>query len=95
MFFSPIYFCTFLEEFPPPSLTNVFFQGYSFLKVLSDTYICGYWGFNKIGLLVKNSTLRFYHFPPVLFCYQEEYFLMNKTQYKLLFRGSRPKVFYK
>ena len=32
MLFSPVCFCPYLEEFPPPSLKNIFFQGYSFLK---------------------------------------------------------------
>ena len=45
--------------------------------------------------MVKNSTLRFYRVPLVLLCYDEEYFLMIKTQYKLFFKGIRPKVSYK
>ena len=36
MLLSPIYFCPFLEEFPPSSLAKVLFQCYRFLKVLSD-----------------------------------------------------------
>ena len=35
--------------------------------------------------MVKNSTLRFCRVLPYYFVYHEEYFLMNKTQYKLFF----------
>ena len=66
--------------FPPQSLINILFQGYSFLKLLSDICICEYWGFDKIGLMVSKIKLRFYPGPLVLFCCHEEYFLMNKTQ---------------
>ena len=51
-------------------------------------YICECRGFNKIAV--------FYCVLPVLFCYNEEHFLMNKTYYKNCFvGGSRPEVFCK
>ena len=68
MLLSPIWLCPFLEEVPPPSLANVLFQRYRFLKSLlietAETnlylfhYIREYRGFNKINFMVENSTLR-------------------------------------
>ena len=59
-------------------------------------YLREYRGFNKLNLMVKNSTLRrrfFIMFLQELFCCNEEHFLMNKTYYKNCFvRGSPPEV---
>lgn len=44
--------------------------------------------FNKKGLKVKSSALRFYRVILLFFCYHEEYFLINKTRYKLFLEES-------
>ena len=95
-------------QFLPPSLANVLFQRYRFWKGFFDIdcwnqspyffyYIHDYRGFNKITLMVENSTLRrqfFIVFLRELFCYNEEHFFINKTYYINCFvRGSRPDVF--
>ena len=100
MLLSPIRFCPFLEEFPshipsePTFLTLQIFESpfwYRMLKPISTFfyYIHEYSGFNKISLMVENSTLR----PQFFIVFFRESFLMNKTYYKNCFiKGSRPEV---
>ena len=85
MLLSPI--CPLLEEFSPPSIVDVLFQRYRFLKVLSDIdcwtqslplFITReYRGFNKINLVVENSALR----RQVFIVFLQEYFFKTKTTF--------------
>ena len=88
MLFSPTCFCPFLEEFSPPSLANVLFQGYRFLKVLSDID-CGSQALpflitpvnteviHKRDLMIDNSILRGQFFLVFL----QYYFLITKSTF--------------